>query len=86
MKEMTMQEHLEELRTTHSSHRAGSQYEKEKVKMSLLQNLSLDFLVNLKISKVTLKNVLENYQKLDPAIRVRRAIEFLMSNSKVQGF
>jgi hypothetical protein len=33
-------------------------------------------------SKVTFKNVLQNYQKLDPAARVRRTVEFLMSNSK----
>lgn len=36
-------------------------------------------------TEVTLKNVLENYQKLDPAIRVRRTIGFLMSNSKGRG-
>ncbi|MCP4373598.1 MAG: hypothetical protein GY797_36660 [Deltaproteobacteria bacterium] len=52
MKETTMQEHLEELRTTHSGPRAGIQYEKEKVKMSRLQNLSLDsFVLDLGILK-----------------------------------
>ena len=33
-------------------------------------------------TEVYLKNVLENYRKLDPAVRIRRTIEFLMSKSK----
>ena len=33
-------------------------------------------------TEVYLKNVLKNYRKLDPAVRIRRAIGFLMSKSK----
>lgn len=34
-------------------------------------------------TEVVLKNVLENYRKIDPAARARRTIEFLMSKSSV---
>ncbi len=33
-------------------------------------------------TEVILKNVLENYRKLDPAVRVRRTIEFLLFKSR----